>query len=64
MLSGFSFSDAIKNNFSSRLKYLQKINHINGSLESGSNRILKLMNKGFTREEFLQMTDTQLTEEV
>lgn len=57
MLSSFSFSDAIKNNFSSRLKYLQKTNHINGSLESGSNRILELMNKGFTKEEFLQFCD-------
>ena len=53
MLSGFAFSDAIKNNFVERLKYLEKFRAINGSLESASNRILKLMNKGFTKEEFL-----------
>lgn len=52
-LSNFAFSDAIKNNFVNRLKHLEKLSTINGSLESGSNRILKLMNKGFTKEEFL-----------
>lgn len=53
MLSGFAFNDAIRNDFANKLKYLEKLNEINGSLESGSNRILKLMNKGYTKEEFL-----------
>lgn len=54
ILSGIAFSDAIKMNFSNKLKYLKKADFINGSLESGSNRILNLMNKGFTQEEFLK----------
>jgi len=54
ILSNFAFSDAIKNGFANRLKYLKKDIIINGSLESGSNRLLKLMNKGFTKEEFLE----------
>lgn len=53
MLSGFAFSDAIKNKFVDRLKHLEKLCAINGSLESGSNKILKLMNKAFTKEDFL-----------
>lgn len=54
MLTGFAFSDAIHQNFVDRLKHLEKLCAINGSLESGSNRILKLMNKCFTKEEFLE----------
>lgn len=57
ILAGFAFSDAIKNDFASRLKYLEKSSIINGSLESGSNRILELMKKGFTQEEFLSFYD-------
>lgn len=53
ILANFAFSDAIRANFAARLKYLEKPSIINGSLESGSNRILELMNKGFTQEEFL-----------
>lgn len=54
MLSGFAFSDAIHGNFAKGLKYLEKTSCINGSLESGSNRILELMKKGFTQEEILR----------
>lgn len=57
-LSGFAFSDAIRAGFAEHLKHLSKITHINGSLESGSNRILSLMNKGFTREQFLEFYST------
>jgi len=57
-LSGISFSDAIRADFAEQLKHLSKITHINGSLESGSNRILSLMNKGFTREQFLEFYST------
>ena len=53
-LSGFGFSDAINAGFADRMKYFKKKYIINGSLESGSNRILELMNKGFTQEEFLR----------
>jgi len=52
-LSGFGFSDAINADFAERLKYLKKQYIINGSLESGSDRILEFMNKGFTKEQFL-----------
>ena len=41
-----------------------KIGYINGSLESGSNRILGLMNKGFSKEEatslITSLSDKQL----
>lgn len=51
-LGGLAISDAIKLNFADRLKYLKKVDLINSSLESGSDRLLRLMNKGFTMEEF------------
>ena len=57
ILSNFAFSDAIRGNFQERLKYLEKTSMINSSLESGSNRILNLMKKGFTSEEILQFYD-------
>ena len=57
ILSGFAFLDAIRGKFADRLKHLEKTSCIVGSLESGSNRILKLMNKGFTVEEFLSFYD-------
>lgn len=56
-LLGFGFKDAIHNNFSDSLKYSSKVKRIIGSLESGSNRILSLMKKGFTREEFLEFNN-------
>lgn len=51
-LGGLAFSDAIKFDFAKKLKYLKKVDLINSSLESGSDRLLQLMNKGFTMEEF------------
>lgn len=51
-LGGLAFSDAIKFNFAEKLKYLRKIDLICASLESGSDRLLQLMNKGFTMKEF------------
>lgn len=51
-LGGLSLSDAIKFGFAEKLKYLRKIDLINASLESGSDRLLQLMNKGFTMKEF------------
>ncbi len=39
-------------NFANKLKYLKKIDLINASLESGSDRLLQLMNKGFIMKEF------------
>ena len=51
-LGGFAFSDAIRMGFADQLKYLTKTDLINGSLESGSDRLLHLMNKGFTMEAF------------
>lgn len=53
ILSGMAFSDAIGARFNDRLKYFEKTSCIVGSLESGSDRLLKLMHKGFTREQFL-----------
>lgn len=52
-LHGFAFKDAIQQGYQYELKYSKKISIIGGSIESGSNRILSLMNKGFTKEEFL-----------
>lgn len=57
ILSNFAFQDAIKAKFAEQLKYLEKTSIITGSLESGSNRLLKLMNKGFTKEEFVDFYD-------
>ena len=51
---GFSFSDAIRENFQECLMNSSKLIYINGSLESGSNTILSLMNKGFKSEEFVE----------
>lgn len=51
-LGGMALSDAIKLGFADKLRYLKKVDLINTSLESGSDRLLKLMNKGFTMEEF------------
>lgn len=53
ILSGMAFSDAISAKFNDRLRYLEKTSCIVGSLESGSDRLLKLMHKGFTRDQFL-----------
>lgn len=53
-LVGFSFSDAIKNNFDEVLKTSRKITEISGALESGSNRLLEMIRKGFTSEEIIE----------
>lgn len=52
-LTGFSFKDAIKFNFQNQLKNSKKISHISGSLESGSDRLLELMKKGFNKDDFI-----------
>lgn len=52
-LIGFSFKDAIKGNFKYSLKDSTKIKILSGSLESGSDRILKLINKGFFSQEII-----------
>lgn len=52
-LIGFAFKDAIHNQFQNTLKMSSKTTLISGSIESGSDRILKLMRKGFTVEELL-----------
>ena len=54
ILSGMAFSDVINAKFADKLKYLEKTSYINASLESGSNRLLNLMKKGFTKEQFLE----------
>lgn len=56
-LIGFAYKDAIENDFKYVLKNSKKLDMIDGSLESGSNRLLKLIKKGFTREEFLSFID-------
>ena len=52
-LVGFAFSDAIHHDFKYSLKKSSKVKLICGSAESGENRILDLMDKGYTIEEFL-----------
>ena len=54
ILSGVAIRDAIKGNFAERIKVLEKTKGIICSLESGSDRILELMKKGFTVDEFLK----------
>lgn len=53
VLCGFSFKDAIKNGFESVIANSAKVVELCGSLESGSDRLLKLMRKGFTSEEII-----------
>lgn len=53
ILVGFAFRDAIHHDFKYSLKRSSKVKTICGSLESGDNRILGLMDKGYTIEEFL-----------
>lgn len=53
ILVGFSFKDAIKNDFQSVIANSNKVVELCGSLESGSNRLLELIRKGFTSEEII-----------
>lgn len=52
-LVGFSFKDAIKNNFQNVIANSDKVVELCGSLESGSDRLLELIRKGFTSEEII-----------
>ncbi len=53
VLTGFAFKDAIQNGFQSCLTDSHKVVEICGSLESGSDRLLNLIRKGFTSEEII-----------
>lgn len=50
---GYAFKDAIRHGFLEAFPTSKKHYTLSGSLESGSNRILELMQKGFTKEEIL-----------
>lgn len=52
-LVGYAFKDAIQHGFLELFPESDKHYILSGSIESGSNRILELMNKGFTREQIL-----------
>lgn len=52
-LYGFAFKDAIRNHFSTDLKYIEKVKFIQGSIETGSPRLLYMMNKGYEILELL-----------
>jgi len=52
-LVGLAFSDAIHHDFKYSLKNSKKVGLIVGSIESGSNRILGIMDKGYKIQEFL-----------
>lgn len=56
-LIGFSFKDAIENGFDSVLKSSKKVNYISGSLESGSDRLLELIRKGFTPDQIINFVN-------
>lgn len=51
--NGFAYADAIKRSFAPVLRKSAKANLIDSSLESGSPRILSMMDKGYTIEQFL-----------
>lgn len=53
-LVGFSFKDAIRNDFKKVLQNSTKVNELCGSLESGSDRLLEMMRKGFSSEEIIE----------
>ena len=57
-LTGFAFKDAIHNDFADILRDSTKLRIINGGLESGSDRILEMMRKGYSSEEFLDFINT------
>ena len=53
-LGGFSFFDAAKYGFHEVLRDSTKLFSLGGSLESGSNRILRLMGKSVSIEEYIE----------
>lgn len=53
-LYGFAFRDAIKNDFARELKNISKLRRIKGSVETGSPRLLSMMNKGYTVDELVE----------
>lgn len=56
-LIGFSFKDAIENGVDSVLRSSKKVNYISGSLESGSDRLLELIRKGFTSDQIINFVN-------
>lgn len=50
---GCAFKDAILNRFGNDLKYSKKVKKIVGSIETGSPRLLAMMNKGYTIPQLL-----------
>lgn len=52
-LLGFAFSDAIKNDFKEVLRNSKKADFLVGSVESGDDRLLDLMHKGYSTDELL-----------
>ncbi len=53
---GMAFKDAIQNNFAKDLK-TRKVKKISGSIETGSPRLLSMMNKGYTIPDLLTFLD-------
>lgn len=54
---GFAYKDAIKHGFADTMRDSKKIDEISGSLESGSDRLLKLIRKGFTSQEIIDFVN-------
>lgn len=52
-LYGFTFSDAIKNKLVNGLKNCSKLEIVKSSIETGSPRLLSMMNKGYTIPELV-----------
>ena len=63
-LIGFAFKDAIRGDFAKTLADSQKLTLLSGGLESGSDRILERMRKGFTSEEFIKFVQTVNKKEI
>ena len=57
VLVGFAFKDAINGGFAPVLADSSKVSILSGGLESGSDRLLGLMQKGFTIEEFIDFVE-------
>ncbi len=52
-LIGHAYKDAIRFGFATPFASYKKIDYISGSLETGSSRLLEMINKGYTPEEFI-----------